>query len=116
VQNVVVKIVKFEDFQWRTIRRFDGVQPDLSPKYSRPQNPKRRDTTRYLLQQRRLPSTSLSCFQYRGIVYGLVVCTNPIVFTFTGYVVSHPLYVLLALGTRSRFAVMVSEDPFKRGN
>jgi hypothetical protein len=32
-----------------------------------------------------------------GIVFGIVVCTNPIVFTFTDYVVSDLLYVLLAL-------------------
>jgi hypothetical protein len=32
-----------------------------------------------------------------GGIFGIVVCTNPIVFTFTDYVVSDLLYVLLAL-------------------
>lgn len=33
-----------------------------------------------------------------AIVFGMVVCTNPIVFTYTDYVVSDLLYVLLVLG------------------
>jgi diacylglycerol kinase len=33
-----------------------------------------------------------------GVVFGMVVCTNPILFTYTDFVVSDLLYVLLVLG------------------
>jgi hypothetical protein len=43
--------------------------------------------------QRSFPGSSIG-----AIVFAVVICTNPIVFTFTDYVVSDLLYVLLALG------------------
>src|SRR5918996_2655375 len=43
--------------------------------------------------RRNFPASSIG-----AIVFGVLICTNPIVFTFTDYVVSDLLYVLLALG------------------
>jgi drug/metabolite transporter (DMT)-like permease len=43
--------------------------------------------------RRNFPASNIA-----AIVFGLLVCTNPILFTFTDYVVSDLLYVLLVLG------------------